>query len=570
VAAFLESGFFQLYESKVERSSSVRIIGTCQHDPQTLIKLGALEERLVSFFAPRPLRIPPLRKRKKDLKQIVDHLIRVGNRRSGKTIQGIDQAAYQRLMAHDWPGNFEELETTIVRAVSLASGDHLTSEDIFFGLKPVQGKWSLNLLQFGPLKQCLQSRLYPGLFQGVTALLFLTILFLAFWGPESGQKLVLDLTWGVWEPMAVLAALLLGRFWCAICPLRGLVLSVSRRFSLKLEPQPFIRGSGPFLSTAGIALIIWAEITWDLFSSAGGTAVLLLVLTGLGIMSGLVFRKLVWCRHLCPLGALLGLMARCSFTEMRSHHSVCNNDCQDHPCVGRHGDSGCPMLEAPFTLHSNQDCVLCGECVKLCPENSPEFNLRIPGYELGNVRFPTALMNILVPVLLGTQLFRGLVSLKSLDWIESFPGAWAVYLTGLGLCSLLAVGMISLAGSQMFGPLIKSDLKKGWLLNYALVPMLFAYELGYHLKALLIEAGWILPELGTLLDVNWDNPAFFFSRGMVDVIQTLLMVIGFAWAALLINQIARHHHASGKGLSKRGLWPMAVFCLVLLAMLIIQ
>jgi len=567
LASYLRTEKFHLFESPVERSSSVRIIGTCQHAPQTLVELGLLDQDLASLFDPQPLKIPPLRKRKKDLKKVVDHLIHVGNRRSGKSVKGLDQDAYQRIMAHNWPGNFEELETTIVRAVTLAKGEYLAAEDIFFGLKPIQGKWSINLLQFEPLKRFMQSRLYPGLFQAVTGLLFLTILLLSFWGPETGQKLALDLTWGVWEPMAVLAALLLGRFWCAVCPIRGATLFFSRRLSLKLEAPAFLRHMGPILSAAGIALIIWAEVTWDLFSSATGTAVLLLVFVGLGITSGFIFRKLVWCRHLCPLGALLGLLARCSCTEMRSNHSVCNNDCNDHPCVGRYGDTGCPMLEAPFSMQSNQDCVLCGECVKMCQESSPALNLRIPGYELGTVRYPTTVMTVLVPVLMGTQLFRGLVGL---NWLNSLPVEWAVYLAGLGLCSLLAAGMVSLAAGVMFGPLVKADLKKGWLLNYALVPMLFGYELGYHLKVFLLRGGWIPPEVGGLLGLEWGTPAFFFSHGTVVAVQALFILAGSMWSTALVNKIAEHHHASGKGLTRTQRWPVAALSAVLLVMLVVQ
>ena len=204
----------------------------------------------------------------------------------------------------------------------------------------------------------MQSPLYPGLFQAVLGMFLVAVLSLAFGGSEFGRKLALDLTWGVWEPLAVLGAFFLGRFWCALCPIRGAGMFISKRLSLKLEVMGIIRRWGPYISAAGIALIIWAEVTWDLFSSAPGTAVLLLIFAGLGVLSSLVFKNLVWCRYLCPLGALLGLLARCSCTELRSNPSVCNNDCPDHSCIDRQNNQNCPMLEAPFTITSNQDCVL--------------------------------------------------------------------------------------------------------------------------------------------------------------------------------------------------------------------
>ncbi len=570
LAEFLASGRFRVPDSSVEQAASVKIIATCQHDPASLVDSGVLDPRLYGLFDPEPLKIPPLRKRKKDLRIIVEHLIGIGNRRAGKAVQGIDQDAYQRIMAHDWPGNFEELETTIFRAVALASGDTLSSQDIFIGLKPAQGQASLNLLQYKPLKRFVQSGWYPKSFQITTGLFFLGMVLLVFQGLSPGGQLALDLTWGVWEPLAVLAALLLGRFWCAICPVGAAGLFISRRFSLKKEVPQFIRDKGPHLSAAGIALIIWAEVTWDLFSSPLGTVILLLVFVGLGLVSSLIFRKLVWCRHLCPLGALLGLLARCSCTEMRSNHAVCNNDCRDHACVGRHSDAGCPVLEAPFTLQSNQDCILCGQCVKLCPEDSPAFNLRIPGYELGRVRYPTTFMTVLVPVLMGTQIFRGLFSLNGLSQMTSGPQNWALLLAGLGLSSLLAAGLIALTAKVMFGPLSKADLKKGWLLNYALVPMLFAYELGYHLEVLLTRGGRVVPEVKRLLGLNEVDPTFVFSQGGVQGLQVLFVLGGACWTAMLVNQIAERHQATGQGLTLSRRWPVLVLTGVTLAMLLIQ
>ena len=137
LADFLCTGRFVVPESTVEQASSVKIIATCHHNPMTLVQSGLLEPQLYDLFDQEPLNIPPLRKRKKDLKLIVDHLIRIGNRRSGKSVQGLEHDAYQRIMAHNWPGNFEELKTTIFRAVALAPGETLSSQDIFIGLKPV-------------------------------------------------------------------------------------------------------------------------------------------------------------------------------------------------------------------------------------------------------------------------------------------------------------------------------------------------------------------------------------------------------------------------------------------------
>ncbi len=297
--------------------------------------------------------------------------------------------------------------------------------------------------------------------------------------------------------------------------------------------------------------------------------VLLLVFAGLGILSSLVFRKLVWCRYLCPLGALLGLLARCSFTEMRSNHSLCNNDCPEHKCLDRYGDQGCPVLEAPFTMQSNQDCILCGECVKVCSEESPAFNLRLPGYELGTVRYPTTVMAVLVPALMGTQLFRGLLGLQGLTQLSEGRLGWLFLLGWLGLCSFLALGLIKSAAGRMFGTLVKADLQKDQLLNYALVPLLFAYETGYHLELLLSRGGRVLSELGSFLGLDLCDPAFSFSPAAVQLLQVVSIAAGCSWTSTLVNRIAKRHQASGQGLSLGRRWPVLVLAGLSLSLLLL-
>lgn len=142
--------------------------------------------------------------------------------------------------------------------------------------------------------------------------------------------------------------------------------------------------------------------------SPRATAGLVLSLVLPAVILALIYRRRVWCRFLCPLGKLVGFLSRCSFLELRANHNICNNDCTENSCyVGRKGQ-GCPVFEAPFALNTNQNCIMCGNCIKNCPNQSPALNLRVPGHELWNFRKPDLTMALLGPLLMGTQLFRGL------------------------------------------------------------------------------------------------------------------------------------------------------------------
>ena len=47
-----------------------------------------------------------------------------------RPIDGVSQAAYQRLFGHTWPGNVRELQNVIERAVLLAKGKQIEPVDL--------------------------------------------------------------------------------------------------------------------------------------------------------------------------------------------------------------------------------------------------------------------------------------------------------------------------------------------------------------------------------------------------------------------------------------------------------
>ena len=74
-----------------------------------------------------------------------------------------------------------------------------------------------------------------------------------------------------------------------------------------------------------------------------------------------------WCRALCPLGALLGLLSRWSIVGLRKHTAQCN-DCQRCLLHCQGGDD--PI---PGTRWRKAECHLCLNCVAECPEGGIRF-----------------------------------------------------------------------------------------------------------------------------------------------------------------------------------------------------
>jgi hypothetical protein len=86
----------------------------------------------------------------------------------------------------------------------------------------------LDLLQIRAIRSLILWRGFPYVFQGALLASFLVLAALS-WGhyPPAGvnaklyakTNLTTLLIWGLWWPAMVWAAVLLGRAWCAICPL---------------------------------------------------------------------------------------------------------------------------------------------------------------------------------------------------------------------------------------------------------------------------------------------------------------------------------------------------------------
>jgi ferredoxin len=95
----------------------------------------------------------------------------------------------------------------------------------------------------------------------------------------------------------------------------------------------------------------------NFFRHMGSTAA---VVTGV-LVVGSVFVKNLWCRYLCPYGALLGLVSLVSPTRIRRNPDACI-DCAK--CA-----KACPSLLPVDVLVSvkSAECTGCLECVTACP-----------------------------------------------------------------------------------------------------------------------------------------------------------------------------------------------------------
>lgn len=140
------------------------------------------------------------------------------------------------------------------------------------------------------------------------------------------------------------------------------VLGIPAWFAFRRLPLPgFCKFICPAGTLEGAVLLLLHPANGALRAMTGGLfwwkcGLMLLILTG----SVFLFR--CFCRFLCPLGALYGLMARLALLGVKLDESRCI-DCG--ACLRR-----CPM---DIRRVGDSECVHCGGCMEVCPVQAISF-----------------------------------------------------------------------------------------------------------------------------------------------------------------------------------------------------
>ena len=108
----------------------VRVVAATNKDLASEVKAARFREDLFYRLNVVTVTLPPLRKRKSDVPQLVAHFIEKYNELHGKVVKGLAPGTLNALLSYDWPGNVRELGNVVERAVVLARGSELTSDDL--------------------------------------------------------------------------------------------------------------------------------------------------------------------------------------------------------------------------------------------------------------------------------------------------------------------------------------------------------------------------------------------------------------------------------------------------------
>ncbi|MCY0387789.1 4Fe-4S binding protein [Robbsia sp. Bb-Pol-6] len=167
--------------------------------------------------------------------------------------------------------------------------------------------------------------------------------------------------WGIWWPFVLLSMVMLGRVWCGVlCPEGALSEFASKYGRGRAIPRWMRWGGWPFVAFGGTT--VYGQMV-SVYQYPKAVMVVLGGSTVAAIVIGLLYgrEKRVWCKYLCPVNGVFGLLARLSPV----HYKVDEDAWRRSYKEGEHGHRVIPINCAPLVPLRNiqaADCHMCGRC----------------------------------------------------------------------------------------------------------------------------------------------------------------------------------------------------------------
>jgi ferredoxin len=409
-----------------------------------------------------------------------------------------------------------------------------------------------NLLRNRAVAGLLRSRWYPRIFQVPTAAVFGFVAYELLVGPDRAQRNSgTALMWVLWWPVLPAVFVVLGRFWCAVCPF-GAISDLVQKLVGAHRPVPrFLKRYGIWIIDAQFLVITWSDHIWGVVESPWGSGVLLLLLTTAVVASGAFLQRRAFCRYLCFLGGLCGNYGRAGMVELRADQNICATCTSRAACYnGTATVPGCPLFSFPRTMDTTANCSLCANCIKACPNDAIQIRVRKPVSELWFIRTPRVEESFLAMAIMGIVLIQNITMLgiwsQTLDWVAAHTGVTdlAVVFTVAFAIAVAApvalLGVVSRVAATGNGTRTWTNFAR---FGYALIPLDIAAHLAHNLFHLLAEGGTVISTvLATVGAADAAGSPALAGPGTIRLLRYLLLAAGTAGSAYTALRIARRHH----------------------------
>jgi hypothetical protein len=282
---------------------------------------------------------------------------------------------------------------------------------------------------------------------------------------------------------------------------------------------------GPWLAIAGFAVIVWVERFFDSLANPVSSGLLLVGLIVLAVAFGVLFRREVWCRHLCPLGRLGTVLAPASPLQLVARPSVCASSCTTHACYKGDGEvAGCPVFHHPLEGKQAYRCKLCFACLHSCPHHSAHIELRPP--LAASWRLDSGAKDLAMFALTVTLLALAWVASRSVDALHG-PLRFTVLtvlvlIVGVSLHHVMMALSVTFRRTEIIIKIAMATMLLGWA---ALMTGQFANVAFFDQARVTIDPpSWFQ-----------DWPTIEFS--LLTALQVLVVLLGLVLALITLGQV---------------------------------
>jgi polyferredoxin len=425
-----------------------------------------------------------------------------------------------------------------------------SSDDAHFDRQPGE-PLGRDLLKNRLVSAVMRSRWYPGAFQIPIAAVFGLVAYELLAGPPTAHENAgTALMWVLWWPALPLVYVLLGRFWCAVCPFAALSDFVQKLVGANRPVPPFLKKYGIWVIDATFLAITWADHVFGIVGSPWGSGILLLLLTFSVIVSGAFFQRRTFCRYLCFLGGLSGNYARTGMVTLRAKPDVCATCTAKAACYnGTETVAACPLFSFPRTMDTNANCNLCANCIKSCPNDAITLTVRKPTKELWFLHRPKIEESFLAMAIMGIVIIQNVTMLgvwtDVLAWVDrttgitSYPVIFtAVFAVGVSL----PVALLGLAAKVASRWNLESAVQNFARFGYALIPLDVAAHVAHNLFHLLAEGRSVFYTVAALFGQHQDGPTALVGNGTIQLLQFALLALGVSASLYTARRIAHRRY----------------------------
>ncbi|MCL7474496.1 MAG: 4Fe-4S binding protein [Methanosarcinales archaeon] len=410
-----------------------------------------------------------------------------------------------------------------------------------------------NYLESGIISRILRWPQYQTAVHILTTAVFLLIIYSGLTGGNDqkmveGSVLATAFVWDIWHPLLAFSILIIGRFWCSVCPLGAIHSWVSRTFSLNRKyPEKF---RNVWIAIALFIFVTAAERHLFRFTrNPEATAFLLLTFLGIAIVMGMVYEKRTFCKFVCPTGLVLGVFSMFSGSELRcSSKDVCKAH-KDKECLtGNEHGHGCPMYEFPQTMERNNSCIYCTQCIKTCSKNNIRVSTRPLGMDVlkskkvySDEAFFVHSITVIMFFLMGMEHtpFRNRI-IELVHWLGIDRNIMAVViLTGISISAVLLMYL------AMRGTHDQQHARNRFVsYSYAFIPLGLAAYMAWNLFKLIRGIFFGMYEVTHWAGLNIINGNPSLDYGTINLLQILILIAGFVFSLWLGYGLSRSQNGN--------------------------